>query len=289
MTRAVTTPWWPTGAPTPIATLPACCKENRGRDCCHLSPIAPSIPLKKLTACSPVGVEEIDVSSEEEEDTTVTLESTRAEILQQQLLPRKYNSNKRIRRRVKRFSRSQEKIVLPELRSMCSCKLNCAHVFSTQARFEALTQARAFFHGIENLGDRRTYLSSILHRNSDKKITLLSERVCFTFAKKALGISNNQVYGVLNRLDCALPIATPLRNRGRANVSKEERIVSWLEDLASLHDPQPDKEFTILAYKRKKDVFREYKKDVKHSKGFPNALPEVQFAYFVRCWKKNAG
>ena len=115
---------------------------------------------------------------------------------------------------LKRFFGSRDKVVLPELRSMCSCKLNSAHVFSTQ-----------------------TYLSSIFHMNSDKKITLLSERVCFMFAKKALGISNNQVYGVLNRLDSALPIANPLRYRGRANVSKEKHIVSRLEDLASLHDP----------------------------------------------------
>ena len=85
------------------------------------------------------------------------------------------------------------------------------------------------------------------------------------FAKKALGISNIQVYGVLNRLDCALPIATPLRYRGRANVSKEKHIVSRLEDLASLHDPQPDKKLTTLTQKRKKDVYREYKKGVKQS------------------------
>lgn len=34
--------------------------------------------------------------------------------------------------------------------------------------------------------------------------------------------------------------------RNRLGVSKEEMVVGWLLDLASVHDPQPDRDYTIL-------------------------------------------
>ena len=159
-------------------------------------------------------------------------------------------------------------------------------MFSTGNKYSLLLEATARFHEIKNYCDRRVYLSSILRRDTDNKLSLMLQRVCVNFVGKALAVSTNQIYGLLRRVDNKLPMATSLY-RHRCRISKEARVVAWLEDLASLHDPQPDKEFTILAYQRRKDVFREYKRDVKRTSLSVNPLPPVFEAYFIHCWKKN--
>lgn len=46
-------------------------------------------------------------------------------------------------------------------------------------------------------------------------------------------------------------------------ISADEAVCAWLIDLARLHDPQPDRPYTILAFKRKHQVYAEYCEGVK--------------------------
>lgn len=86
-------------------------------------------------------------------------------------------------------------------------------------------------------------------------------------------------------------------------ISAEESICAWLIDLARLHDPQPDRPYTILAFKRKHQVYAEYCEATKNGtivvvsiddvSYFDNILtgevPKVSLSYFLRIWFTRLG
>lgn len=87
---------------------------------------------------------------------------------------------------------------------------------------------------------------------------LLGVLVCVLFVLKALCISRNQFYSVMRRVESSSEVCGSLRKGHRFGISFEEVVCGWLHHFADLHDPQPDKPYTILAYKRKSHVYAEY-------------------------------
>ena len=112
------------------------------------------------------------------------------------------------------------------------CKHTCSNHFLGHITMHSLYQKRNEFHSVTNQSDRRMCLSGIVTKNSHGKLTLLGIRVCANFITKALMISRNQLYGVLQRVDSNLPVSAAL-NRGTLGMSLEENVCGWLLDLAS--------------------------------------------------------
>ena len=191
---------------------------------------------------------------------------------------------------VERFRKSKKSgvissnLIMVEHMSVSKCcNMNCATEFSSEGALKEIYEQRNAFHQLSSQADRRRLLSNIVMKNCHGKLLLLGVRVCAKFIVNSLAISLNQVYGVLNRVENNLPVSAVLR-RGPFGVTKDEIICGWLLELAKAHDPQPDKEFTILAHKRKLHVYEEYLADVASTK-----VPSCSFSYFCTVWKKNLG
>ena len=161
------------------------------------------------------------------------------------------------------------------------CKQKCCSKFQSH-NLHTLFQKRNTFHCLTNRADRRYFLSQIVRRNGDGNLLLLGVRVCAEYIVKSLFISRNQLYGVLKRLDNDLPISSILQKTN--GITIEETICGWLLELAEAHDPQPDREYTILAHKRKAHVYEEYV-----CQALDKLAPMCSFSYFCHVWKKHLG
>ena len=67
---------------------------------------------------------------------------------------------------------------------------------------------------------------------------------------KCFGISSNGYNGLVQRLKFGLSLTKAL-TEGQGNFkSKGDLIAGWLRDFALMHDPQPDRPYTILGKKK---------------------------------------
>ena len=189
---------------------------------------------------------------------------------------------------VNRFAKSKELLVnsceemADIISTACRCKSGCFLSFEDTHMTENVRRHRNQLHNLNSLADRRVFLARIISRHPlSGHLAYLSVQVCVNFMLRVLAISSNQLYGVLRRLDNNLPIAATLA-KGNHRKTVEIAVSGWLLDLAETHDPQPDKEFTILAFKRKKHVYEEYKRSVRL-----DLAPSCSLSYFCHVWKKH--
>jgi hypothetical protein len=56
-----------------------------------------------------------------------------------------------------------------------------------------------------------------------------------------------QTLPVRQRIENDIPMCMILNGaKSRTGLTKEEKVAGWILDLAKLHDPQPDRKYTIL-------------------------------------------
>lgn len=225
---------------------------------------------------------------------------------------RPYNMSKRKPRPKKvAFGKASESVVENInafhniVESACKCKKNCPSQFRPNSELEVkLFNGRNDYHSETNYADRRTILSKMITRGGRycnlhlpafrynlyivyvevSKSRLLGIPVCIEFLKATLKISSDGLYGLVRRIDNGLTISGLLHAGTRVKFGNSHVICAWLLDLAALHDPQPDREFTILAHRRKHDVFREY-----CIAAVKRQVPVVSRSYFLSTWKHNVG
>ena len=164
----------------------------------------------------------------------------------------------------------------------CKCKRRCPEHFQSPELIKRVLDKRNAFHELQSRADRRILLSRCVTKH-ERFFKFLSIRVCVSFLLAVFSISLNQLYGVVNRVRDNHPVAATIsRNVRRGVFTVETAVCGWLFNLASSHDPQPDREFTILAFKRKKHVYEEYLEQ--SDKGL---VPACTLSYFCRVWKKH--
>jgi hypothetical protein len=204
----------------------------------------------------------------------------------------------KVRRRgqaVQRFEKSKRVGIVTSVEDLkaiitanvCTCWCKCFEQFLQPLVLGRVFESRNTLHGITNQADRRVYLSKIICSRpwaTTQAYTLVGMPSCVKLILATLHISRNLFYAVKARMDFGVPMSTVLAGPHRYGISKEEVVCGWLFELAASHDPQPDKNYTILAHKRKRHVFQEYMEDVVKGK-----VPEVSYSTFVRVWRHNVG
>lgn len=165
----------------------------------------------------------------------------------------------------------------------CNCSKQCWKNFMDPCAILEIYNCRNNLHSQANQSDRRKLVSTVV-KCSNSSYSLLGRPACVRLIIKLLMISRNLFYGVQLRLKYDLPISRVILYGNRRGVDKEDIICGWLYALAETHDPQPDREYWILAHKRKRHVYTEYCEDV-----IRGNVPPVSLPYFLRVWKLNVG
>ena len=161
------------------------------------------------------------------------------------------------------------------------CQSECQRAFVDTNLATQLKHTLAKLRACKNYGDRRVVIANSLCRTR-RGVLLHGQAVCIQFLVFVFAVSRATLYNCFGRVENNLPVSGVLRRP--PETCNAEYVCGWMRALAKLHDPQPDKNFTILAYRRKRAVYDAYCDAVK-----AREVPAVSWCYFLSVWKNRLG
>jgi hypothetical protein len=212
--------------------------------------------------------------------------------------PKRWRDSSQLSRTQKRLKANAEKMAsLPAVQTICCCKRDCLNnCFGTQ---EAKQAIRESFFQIVNDVQRKHWLKDLILCGVDddlpydeKHFAIHGHRICFKGLQSLFVVSSGLLVS-LKGSPCAR--ATPNCNRPsrigialKGNMfSARSHISSWLQLQKAFYDIQPDRDYVLLPYAYKSEVYKQYMKERQDSPEWNAQWPEITKSYFYKVWKRD--
>jgi hypothetical protein len=203
-----------------------------------------------------------------------------------------------LNRTQKRLKRNAERLAaLCRTELIKCCRANClTKCFGTH---EAATHIRLHYFSIVNDVLKKAWLKELLLPDVDdslpsdeKHFCIHGHRVCYKALQLLFGVST----GLLTALKgtphakapttCSRPARTGISLKGRF-FNARSHISTWLQLQKAFYDIQPDRDYVLIPFAFKHEVYKQFLKEHQESPEFNQAWPTISKSYFYKVWKQD--